>query len=145
MKQRQTWLVPTVFLGDWLIANATAVNLPGPLLEKAKVVLPLAKKNLAKAIAEGVQVAFGTDAGVYPHGLNAHEFAAYVKLGMTPLQAIRSATVDAAQLLGIEDRVGTIEAGKFADLIAVSADPLEDVKQLEQVQWVMKAGVVVAR
>lgn len=143
MKEHKTYLVPTLYLGDWLIENAEAIKLPKPLLEKAKVVLPTARVNIGKAIKAGVPIAFGTDAAVYPHGLNAREFSVLVKLGMTPAQAIRSATVNAADLLGWSDKVGSIEAGKYADLIAVDGEPLKDVKTLEQVQWVMKGGAVV--
>lgn len=143
MKEHKTYLVPTLYLGDWLLENAEAIKLPKPLLEKAKVVLPQARINIGKAIKAGVPVAFGTDAAVYPHGLNAREFAVLVKLGMTPAQAIRTATVNAADLLGWSDRVGSIEAGKYADLIAVEGEPLNDVRALEQVQWVMKGGSVV--
>ncbi len=143
MKEHKTWLVPTVYLGDWLIDNAEAIKLPPPLLEKAKTVLPIARTNISKAIKAGVPVAFGTDSAVYPHGLNAREFAVLVKLGMTPLQAIRSATVNASELLGWQDRVGAIENGKFADMIAVDGEPLKDVTTLEHVRWVMKGGAVV--
>lgn len=143
MKEHKTWLVPTLYLGDWLIDNAEAIKLPRQMLEKAKVVLPMARVNVAKAIKSGVQVAFGTDSAVYPHGLNAREFAVMVKLGMTPIQAIRSATVSASQLLGWTDKVGTLEAGRYADIIAVDGDPLKDVTTLERVQWVMKGGAVV--
>jgi imidazolonepropionase-like amidohydrolase len=143
MKEHKTWLVPTLYLGDWLIDNAEAIKLPKPLLDKAKVVLPAARRNVAHAIQQGVPVALGTDAAVYPHGLNGREFAVYVKLGMTPLQAIRSGTVNASQLLGWSDRVGAIEAGKYADMIAVNGDPLKDITELERVQWVMKGGAVV--
>lgn len=143
MKEHKTYLVPTLYLGDWLIENAEAIKLPKPLLEKAKVVLPTARVNIGKAIQAGVPIAFGTDAAVYPHGLNAREFAVLVKLGMTPAQAIRTATVNAADLLGWSDKVGSIDAGKYADLIAVDGEPLNDVKALEQVQWVMKGGAVV--
>ncbi|MBJ7313146.1 amidohydrolase family protein [Rugamonas sp. CCM 8940] len=142
MKEHKTWLVPTLYLGDWLIENAEAIRLPKPLLEKAKTVLPMARVNIGRAIQQGVPVAFGTDSAVYPHGLNGREFAVYVKLGMTPLQAIRSATVNASQLMGWADKIGSIEAGKLADLIAVDGDPLKDVRQLENVRWVMKGGVV---
>lgn len=145
MKARGTYLVPTVYLADWLLDNAVRIGLPAPLVEKAKVVLPMARKNIANAIKQGVPVAFGTDAAVYPHGLNAHEFAVYVKLGMTPLAAIQSATVNASKLLGWEDRVGSIDKGKFADLVAVQGDPLKDVTELERVQFVMKGGKVVKR
>jgi len=143
LRERKTWLVPTLYLGDWLIDNAEAIKLPQPLLVKAKVVLPAARVNIGGAIKAGVPIAFGTDAAVYPHGLNGREFAVLVKLGMTPLQAIRTATVNASELLGWADRIGTIEAGKFADLIAVDGAPLKDVTELERVQWVMKGGVVV--
>jgi imidazolonepropionase-like amidohydrolase len=143
LKEHKTWLVPTLYLGDWLIANAEAIKLPKPLLEKAKVVLPAARINVGKAIKAGVPIAFGTDAAVYPHGLNGREFAVLVKLGMTPIQAIRTATLNGSQLLGWADRIGTIESGKFADLIAVDGAPLSDVTTLERVQWVMKGGVVV--
>ena len=145
MKVRGTYLVPTVYLADWLLDNAARIGLPAPLVEKAKVVLPMARKNIANAIKQGVPVAFGTDAAVYPHGLNAHEFAVYVKLGMTPLAAIQSATVNASKLLGWEDRVGSIDKGKFADLVAVKGDPLKDVTELERVQFVMKGGKVIKR
>jgi imidazolonepropionase-like amidohydrolase len=143
MKEHKTYLVPTLYLGDWLIENAAPIKLPAPLLEKAKVVLPQARVNIGRAIKAGVPIAFGTDAAVYPHGLNAREFAVLVKLGMTPIQAIRTATLNASELLGWTDKVGTIEAGKFADLIAVDGEPLKDVRALEQVQWVMKGGAVV--
>jgi imidazolonepropionase-like amidohydrolase len=96
-----------------------------------------------RAFSAGVKVGFGTDAAVYPHGLNASEFAVYVKLGITPLAAIQTATVNDADLLGWSDRVGTVEAGKFADLIAVDGDPLADVTTLERVKFVMKGGEVV--
>ena len=89
------------------------------------------------------KVAFGTDAAVYPHGLNAHEFAVMVKLGLTPLAAIQAATVNAADLLGWSDQIGTLEPGKYADLIAVEGDPLKDVTTLEKVKVVLKGGEVV--
>ena len=103
---------------------------------KAKVVMPIARKNVEHAFRSGVKVAFGTDAAVYPHGLNAHEFAVMVKLGLTPLQAIQTSTINAADLIGWSDRVGTLDPGKFADLIAVSGDPIADVTVLENVKFV---------
>ena len=142
MKARGTYLVPTVYLGDWLLENAERIKLPAPLVAKAKVVVPAARKNLAEAFRQGVPVAFGTDAAVYPHGLNGREFAVYVKLGMTPLAALQSATINAAKLMGWEDRVGAVEKGKFADLIAVAGDPLKDITEMERVQFVMKGGQV---
>src|SRR6185295_9711239 len=115
------------YLGDWFMENYAKMGVPEFMVEKAKVVLPAARQNIARAFKAGVRVAFGTDAAVYPHGLNAHEFAVMVKLGLTPMQAIQSATVSAADLLGWSDRVGSIEAGRFADIIAVSGDPTSDV------------------
>ncbi|MGH9433412.1 MAG: amidohydrolase family protein, partial [Terriglobia bacterium] len=99
--------------------------------------------SFKKALARGVKIAFGTDVGPFPHGTQAIEFAELVKLGMKPAQAIQAATETAAQLMGWEDRVGSIEKGKFADLVAVSGDPLQDITELERVKFVMKGGVVV--
>ena len=143
MKEHGTYLVPTLYLGDWMIENAGLTRLPPPLLAKAQAVIPAARKNIAHAFASGVKVAFGTDAAVYPHGMNAHEFAVMVKLGLTPLQAIQAATVNAADLLGWSGKVGTLEPGAWADLVAVDGDPLKDVTTLERVKFVMKGGEVV--
>jgi imidazolonepropionase-like amidohydrolase len=143
MKEHGTYLVPTLFLGDWMIDNAGLTHLPPPLLAKAKEVLPAARKNVAHAFASGVKVAFGTDSAVYPHGLNAHEFAVMVKLGLSPLQAIQASTVNAADLLGWSGKVGTLEPGAWADIVAVDGDPLKDVTTLERVKFVMKGGEVV--
>lgn len=143
MKQHGTYLVPTLYLGDWLMENYTTLGLTPDMIEKAKIVLPVARKNIAHAFQSGVKVAFGTDSAVYPHGLNAHEFPVMVKLGLTPLQAIQSATINAADLIGWTDRVGTLEPGKFGDLIAVDGDPLADTSVLENVTFVMKGGQVV--
>ena len=142
MKQHGTYLVPTLYLADWFMENAPKTGVPPQMLAKAQVVLPAARKNIAHAFASGVKVGFGTDAAVYPHGLNAHEFAVMVKLGLTPLQAIQAATVNDADLLGWSDKVGVIEANHYADIIAVDGDPLQDVTTLERVRFVMKGGVV---
>ena len=143
MKQRGTYLVPTVYLEDWLIENVQVLGLTPNMIEKAKLVLPIAQQNLSHAFKSGVKVAFGTDAAVYPHGLNGHEFGKMVEMGMSPLQTIQAATVNASELLGWADRVGTLEPGKFADIIAVQSDPLTNVRVLENVQFVMKGGEVV--
>jgi len=143
MKEHGTYLVPTLYLGDWMIENAGLTHLPPPLLAKAQDVIPAARKNIAHAFASGVKVVFGTDAAVYPHGLNAHEFAVMVKLGLTPLQAIQAATVNAADLLGWPGKVGSLEPGAWADIIAVDGDPVKDVTTLERVKFVMKGGEVV--
>jgi imidazolonepropionase-like amidohydrolase len=145
MKERGTYLVPTLYLGDWFLENYSRLGIPAPIIAKAKEVMPAMRRNIGRAFTLGVPVAFGTDAAVYPHGLNAREFAVYVKLGMTPLQAIQTATIHAARLLGWEDRLGAVEAGKYADLIAVEGDPLKDVTELERVRWVMKGGAVVKK
>jgi len=145
MKKNGTYLVPTLYLGDWFLENYQKIGVPAFMVEKAKVVMPAARANIAHAFKEGVRVAFGTDAAVYPHGLNAREFAVMVKLGLTPMQAIQAATVNAADLLGWSDRVGAIEPGRFADIIAVAGDPLSDVTELERVRFVMKGGTVVRK
>ena len=142
MKQHGTYLVPTLYLGDWFLENAPKTGVPPAMLAKAKAVMPAARQNVAHAFASGVKVGFGTDAAVYPHGLNAREFAVMVKLGLTPLQAIQAATVNDADLLGWSDKVGVIEPNHFADIIAVDGDPLQDVTTLERVKFVMKGGVV---
>jgi len=142
MKQHGTYLVPTLYAGDFLLENMQALHLPPFLVAKAQEVLPAAKKNLSHAFQTGVKVALGTDAGVYPHGLNAREFNSMVQAGLSPLAAIQAATVNAADLLGWSDRVGTIEPGKWADLVAVDGDPLRDVRILENIRFVMKGGEV---
>jgi imidazolonepropionase-like amidohydrolase len=143
MKKNGTYLVPTLYLADWFLENAERNHVPDYLLTKAKAVMPAARQNVARAFASGVKVAFGTDAAVYPHGLNAHEFAVMVKLGLTPLQAIQAATVNAADLLGWPGKVGSLERGAWADIVAVDGDPLKDVTTLEHVKFVMKGGEVV--
>jgi len=143
MKAHGTYLVPTLYLGDWMFDNADQTHMPAPLMAKAREVIPAARNNIAHAFASGVKVAFGTDAAVYPHGLNAHEFAVMVKLGLTPLQAIQAATVNAADLLGWTGKVGTLEPGAWADVVAVDGDPLKDITTLERVKFVMKGGEVV--
>ena len=142
MKQHGTYLVPTLYLGDWFLENAPKMGVPPSMLKKGQEVMPAARKNVAHAFASGVKVGFGTDAAVYPHGLNAHEFAVMVKLGLTPLQSIQAATVNDADLLGWSEKVGVIEPNHFADIIAVDGDPLQDVTTLERVKFVMKGGVV---
>jgi imidazolonepropionase-like amidohydrolase len=140
MKERGTYLVPTTYLADAIKLEA----LPPPIRAKAESVLPVAKQSLSKAIAAGVKIAFGTDAAVYPHGDNARELAAYVTRGMTPLQAIRSATTVAAEALGVTDR-GAIAPGLLADLVAVTGDPLQDVTAFQRIRFVMAAGRVVVQ
>lgn len=137
MKERGTYLVPTTYLADSIDLSV----LPPPIRSKAESVLPVAKANLRKAIKAGVKIAFGTDAAVYPHGDNGKEFAALVDRGMTPLAAIQTATINAIDLLGADDR-GKLEAGKFADIVAVAGNPLENIHTMETMRFVMKGGVV---
>jgi imidazolonepropionase-like amidohydrolase len=140
MKEHSVYLVPTLYVT--LPQSQTRLN----DLQRAKgdAMSRAAHESFRKAMAAGVRIAFGTDAGVYPHGLNAREFAAMVSLGMKPADAIRTATLGAAGLLGVDDR-GEIVPGKLADLIAVPGNPLEDVTALEHVKFVMMGGRVVAR
>jgi imidazolonepropionase-like amidohydrolase len=142
MKSKGTYLVPTLYLGDWMTQNAAKIRLPEMYATKMRTIISVARQNVKKAFDSGVKVAFGTDAAVYPHGLNAHEFAVYVQLGMTPLQAIQTATVNAADLLGWSDRIGSLDTGKFADIVAVNGDPTRDVTLLQNPVLVMKGGVV---
>src|SRR5437868_7554811 len=142
MKQHGTYLVPTMYLQTWMLENAQAIGLPPMYAGKMRQIIGIARKNIQHAFASGVKVAFGTDAAVYPHGLNAHEFNVYVQMGMTPIQAIQTATVNAADLLGWSDRIGTLDLGKFADIVAVSGDPTKDVTTLEHPVFVMKGGAV---
>jgi len=142
LKKNGAYLVPTLGLEDWLLENMEKIHLPEYAQQKARAVFPIAQKNMARAFASGIKIAMGTDAAVFPHGLNARELAVYVKLGMTPLDALRTTTVNAADLLGWSDRVGSIEPGKYADIIAVDGDPLQDITTLQRVKFVMKGGTV---
>ena len=140
LKKNGTYLVPTLYLEDWMMENG---HLPPFYQQKMKDAIAVAKPNIRRAYEAGVKIALGTDAAVYPHGLNAHEVEVYVRdLGMTPLAAIQSATLNAADLMGWTDRTGSLDAGKWADVIAVDGNPLADVKLLQNVKFVMKAGVV---
>ena len=140
MKKNGTYLVPTLYLEDWQIEKG---SLPPFYHQKMVDVSAVAKNNIKRAIQAGVKVALGTDAAVYPHGLNAHELDVYVnQIGMTPLAALQTATVNAADLMGWSKKTGTLEPGKWADIIGVEQNPLEDVRVLEQVRFVMKGGVV---
>jgi len=142
-KEHGTYLVMDIYNDDYILGKAIEFGLPQENVEKEKMVGRLQRENFERAVKGGAKMAFGTDAGVYPHGDNAKQFFYMVKFGMTPAQAIRAATSSAADLIGRAKDVGTVEAGKYADIIAVSADPLQDVKALENVGFVMKGGAVV--
>jgi imidazolonepropionase-like amidohydrolase len=140
MKQHGNYFVPTAYLIDWMQQYG---NLPPFYKQKMIDVSAVEKANAKKAIAAGVKVALGTDAAVYPHGLNAHELDVYVnQFGMTPLAALQTATLNAADLMNWTSHVGALEAGKWADIIAVNGDPLKDIRLLQNVQFVMKSGTV---
>jgi imidazolonepropionase-like amidohydrolase len=142
MKERGTYLVPTRMAFDAVVTGARNGTLAPWAAEKALEIEPHARESIARAIRAGVPVAFGTDAGVFPHGTNADEFRLLVEAGMTPMQAIQSATLHAARLLGQEEALGSLRAGRFADIVAVRGDPLRDVELLKSIDFVMKGGVV---
>lgn len=139
MKERGAWLCPTLYVHEYLVAHS---QLPPPIQAKFNQIDAMRKDFERKVIPSGVKIAFGTDAGVYPHGQNAGEFAQLVSFGLTPLQAIQTATIGASELLDQRQRLGTIDKGKFADLIAVRGNPLQDVNVLTNVVFVMKEGVI---
>jgi len=143
MKQFGTWYVPTITAGK---STADSAKIPGYYTEivtpKALATGPQIQKTFAKAYKEGIRIAFGTDAGVFKHGLNWLEFTYMIEAGMKPMDAIKAATINAAELLGEKDKLGSIEAGKFADLVAVDGDPLKDPNVFGKVIFVMKAGIV---
>ncbi|WP_057882443.1 metal-dependent hydrolase family protein [Tsuneonella troitsensis] len=144
MKARGTWLVPTMIAPVTALQQARAGLLPPATIPKAEEAGAAARESHRRAIAAGVRIAFGTDSGVSKHGENAKEFALMVDAGMTPAQAIKAATADAAEALG-RSEIGRIAPGMAADMIAVDGDPLADVRELENVDFVMKAGKVVRR
>jgi imidazolonepropionase-like amidohydrolase len=140
MKKNGTYLVPTLYLEDWMLENG---HLPPFYHQKMVDVSAVAKGNIKRAMQAGVKIALGTDAAVYPHGLNAHELDVYVnQLGMAPLAALQTATINAADLMGWSAKTGTLETGKWADIIAVEKNPVDDVRVLQNVKFVMKGGVV---
>jgi imidazolonepropionase-like amidohydrolase len=142
MKERGTYLVPTMYALDYVIKEYGKLGFPEHILQKARSMEHDAERGFRAAQRAGVKLAYGTDAGVFPHGDNAKQFAYLVRWGLTPMQAIQSATTGAADLLGWGDRVGTVAPGRYADLVAVGGDPLKDITELERVRFVMKGGVV---
>jgi imidazolonepropionase-like amidohydrolase len=143
MAEHGTFLVADVWMGDWSIEQGEREGWSPDVMRKLRETTDAQREGFAKAVEAGVRIAFGTDSGTYPHGMNANQFASMVKYGMTPMEAIRSATVVAAELLGWRDRVGALEPGLFADLVAVEGDVMNDVDLLTDVAFVMKSGRVV--
>jgi imidazolonepropionase-like amidohydrolase len=142
MKEHGTYLVADIYNDDYIMAEYLRLGYPQKILDKERKVCREQRENFRKAARSGVKLAFGTDAGVYPHGWNGKQFAKMVEWGLTPMQAIQTATVNAADLLGWSDRVGSVTPGRFADIVAVDGDPLKDITELERVRFVMKGGVV---
>lgn len=140
MKQRGTYLVPTLLAGEYVAGKAAERHYPPEIAEKARAAVAARSASFRKALQIGVKVAFGTDSAVSPHGRNSQEFALLVDHGMSPAAALRAATSSAADLLGLSARIGTLEAGKEADVIAVTGDPLADIHAMEKVSFVMKGG-----
>jgi imidazolonepropionase-like amidohydrolase len=143
MIERGAYLVADMFDGDWMVERGPALGYSDETLRKTEMTNDRQRENFAKAVKAGVKIAFGTDSGIYPHGMEAKNLAFHVRFGQTPIEAIRSATLTSAELLGWEDRVGSLRPGRYADLIAVDGDPLDDVTVLEDVPFVMKGGATV--
>jgi imidazolonepropionase-like amidohydrolase len=132
-----------IYNDDYILQEGAKAGMLPESIEKEKKIGRLQRENFGHAYQSGAKLAFGTDSGVYPHGDNAKQFGKMVEWGMKPLEAIQAATVNAADLLGWADKIGTLETGRYADLIAVSGDPVSDVRVLESVKFVMKGGMVV--
>jgi imidazolonepropionase-like amidohydrolase len=143
MVERGTWLVADIYNDDYILGKAREFKISEESIAKEKALGQIQRDNFARAVEAGVKVAFGTDAGIYPHGDNARQFAYMVKYGLTPERALRSATGDAAALLGRDGDVGRIAPGCYADVIALGADPMQDVRALETVGFVMKGGRII--
>ena len=143
MRDRGVYLVPTLMAADWIMTKIG--SFPPVIQQKARAALAARGDMFRNAVKTGVKIAFGTDSAVSPHGLNAREFALMTSLGMSPAAALRSATSVAATLLGVNDRLGTLAAGKLADVIAVPGNPLDDIHATEHVSFVMKDGAVIKR
>lgn len=139
-----TWLVADVYDGDWIASVGARDGWPAETMAKNDLTTQAQREAFTRAVAAGVRIAFGTDSGVYPHGMNAIQFGYQVRLGQAPLAAIRSATMEAATLMGWADRVGSLSPGRFADLVAVARDPLADIEVLRTPAAVVKGGRLVA-
>jgi len=141
-KQHHTYLDMDIYDDECIQAAGKTNNIPADFLAHDRDLGEIQRRNFTKAVKAGVKMSFGTDAGVCPYDVAGHQFAFMVKYGMTPMQAIQSATINAATLIGKPEQFGSIRAGKFADLVAVDGDPIADVRQLEHITFVMKEGVV---
>jgi imidazolonepropionase-like amidohydrolase len=142
MKERGTYLSADIYNDDYIMSEFARLGYPQKILDKEKLVGRTQRESFQKAVKAGLKIAFGTDAGVYPHGWNARQFAKHVEWGQTPMQALQSATINSADLLGWRDKIGSIAVGKYADIVAVTGNPLDKISVLENMQFVMKGGVV---
>lgn len=142
MKEKGTYLSADIYNDDYILAEFAKFGTPQKIIDKEKLVGRTQRENFKKAFLAGVKIAFGTDAGVYPHGWNGKQFAKMVEWGMTPMGAIQASTVSNADLFGMSDRIGSITAGKYADIIAIEGDPLANIALMEKVSFVMKGGKV---
>jgi imidazolonepropionase-like amidohydrolase len=142
-REKGTYFVMDIYNDDYILQEGAKAGMLAESLEKERALGQLQRDNFRKAFKAGVKMAFGTDAGVYPHGDNGRQFRYMVQYGMSPMQAIQAATINAADLLGWKDRIGSVSPGKYADLVAVSGDPLADPAELTRVKFVMKGGAVV--
>ncbi|MGB6682815.1 MAG: amidohydrolase family protein, partial [Candidatus Acidiferrum sp.] len=143
MKARGTYYVPTLMAPEGIQEQIDkGIYIPPPILVKAKTAIASIHQTFQKALAKGIKIGLGTDAAVYPHGRNPEEFHLMVDLGMKPIDALKAGTSADADLLGLADKIGTLEAGKLADVVAVPGDPVENIRQTEHVFFVMKEGVI---
>ncbi len=142
MKEKGTYMVPTLYALDYIIETYSTKGFPEKIINKAKSIKTEKEDGFKRAVKAGVKIAYGTDAAVIPHGWNAKDFVYMVKAGMTPMQTIQSATINAADLLNVKDKTGSITVGKYADIIAVENNPIDDISVLERVKFVMKDGKI---
>jgi len=143
MASHGTYLVADIWNGDWIEEEGTRLGWSKNVMRKNRETTDAQREVFSKALQAGVRIAYGTDSGVYPHAWVGRQMASMVKYGMTPMQAVQAATVTASELTGVRDQVGSISAGRYADLIAVDGDPIgEDITELERVTFVMKGGEV---
>lgn len=143
MKEHGTFMVPTLYTLDYIVDEGPQTGTPAYAVNKARAMMKLQRANLRNAYQGGVRFAYGTDAGVFPHGRNAKDFNILVaQLGVPPLEAIRMATASAAELIGVADKLGSLKPGLWADIVAVEGNPLDNIRLLEDVKFVMKGGVV---
>jgi len=142
-KKAGTYLSMDIYVSDYILSEGEEAGILEESLAKERIVGKAQRERFEAAVKKGANIAYGTDAGVYPHGDNARQLAYLVEWGMSPLQALQTATLANARLFGIEEAIGSISAGKYADIIAVTNNPLDDITALESVDFVMKNGAVV--